>query len=227
VTWYTWLEQGRPIKVSGEALGRIARALQLNPTEGRYLFTLAGVAWASPATAPAPLSPMRDIQVVVDGLGGIPALVWDALGDIVAYNKAADALFDFRGHDSPFARNHAWRLFRDPERKALYANWEDVARRTVGYLRMRHSRYAGDERLERLLAELRLDEDFVRLWGRAMVLPEATVELVLRHPRLGSMHVRSVRLLLTDADDHAMVTLVPADARTKVAFRRLRPSHLR
>jgi hypothetical protein len=116
-------------------------------------------------------------------------------------------------------------LFRDPRRKALYVNWEDVALRTVGILRMRQSRYPADERLERLIAELRADHHFVELWERAAVLPDATIDLVLRHARVGELHIRSVHLHLADAEDHVMATLLPADARTRVAFARylLRP----
>jgi hypothetical protein len=46
VTWYTWLEQGRDIRVSPDTLHRIARALRLTPTDTAYLFMRAGVARA-------------------------------------------------------------------------------------------------------------------------------------------------------------------------------------
>jgi transcriptional regulator with XRE-family HTH domain len=42
VTWCTWIEQGRPVQASPEALGRIARALSLSRAERDYLFELAG-----------------------------------------------------------------------------------------------------------------------------------------------------------------------------------------
>src|ERR1043166_943745 len=42
LTWYTWLEQGRDIKVSAEVLTAIARALQMEPAERAHLFRLAG-----------------------------------------------------------------------------------------------------------------------------------------------------------------------------------------
>jgi transcriptional regulator with XRE-family HTH domain len=40
-TWYTWLEQGRDIRVSPQALTRIADALKLDDGERSYLFRLA------------------------------------------------------------------------------------------------------------------------------------------------------------------------------------------
>src|SRR5277367_7017123 len=42
VTWCTWIEQGRPVQASPEALGRIAHALTLTRAERAYLFELAG-----------------------------------------------------------------------------------------------------------------------------------------------------------------------------------------
>ena len=36
-TWYTWLEQGRDIKMSAQVLDRIAFALQFNEEERKYL----------------------------------------------------------------------------------------------------------------------------------------------------------------------------------------------
>src|SRR5579875_217676 len=44
VTWYTWLEQGRDIKVSEQVLTAVARTLQLDRDERAHLFTLAGAA---------------------------------------------------------------------------------------------------------------------------------------------------------------------------------------
>lgn len=40
-TWYTWIEQGRPVSASADALARIAVALQLSKAERAYLFELA------------------------------------------------------------------------------------------------------------------------------------------------------------------------------------------
>jgi len=41
VTWYTWLEQGRPINASTDVLEALARALRLDEAERRHLLTLA------------------------------------------------------------------------------------------------------------------------------------------------------------------------------------------
>src|ERR1700734_2283959 len=40
-TWYTWLEQGRPVRASAAVLTSIAEALQLSRAERLYLFEIA------------------------------------------------------------------------------------------------------------------------------------------------------------------------------------------
>ena len=41
-TWCAWIEQGREVQASPEALGRLARALVLSRAERTYLFELSG-----------------------------------------------------------------------------------------------------------------------------------------------------------------------------------------
>src|SRR5215469_6156810 len=57
-TWYTWLEQGRDVSASPEALAALAGALHLTPAERAYLFELA--ARPDPATPEAGESRARE-----------------------------------------------------------------------------------------------------------------------------------------------------------------------
>lgn len=41
VTWYTFLEQGRPVRASADVLNRLARALRLEPAERDHLYLIA------------------------------------------------------------------------------------------------------------------------------------------------------------------------------------------
>ena len=54
LTWYTWLEQGRPINASLDVLDSLARVLRLDPVEREHLLMLAGL------PARRPLSPGRE-----------------------------------------------------------------------------------------------------------------------------------------------------------------------
>src|SRR5690349_21031123 len=62
VTWYTWLEQGRDVSASPQALAALAVALQLTPAERSYLFQLAGK--RDPAAADA-LDDGMDVPVAL------------------------------------------------------------------------------------------------------------------------------------------------------------------
>src|SRR6201995_5687517 len=56
VTWYTWLEQGRPINASVHVLDAVARTLPLDSIERGHLFRLAGFpGLTSPGDRGAPL----------------------------------------------------------------------------------------------------------------------------------------------------------------------------
>src|SRR3981189_2830774 len=73
LTWYTWLEQGRDIRVSAQVLSAIARALQLEPAERSHLFRLAGHAPPATESVRAELSPR--LRRVLDSWDPYPAHV--------------------------------------------------------------------------------------------------------------------------------------------------------
>ena len=111
-TWYTRLEQGLPINVSADVLAAISRALRLTSDERRHLYLLAGL--------PLTVAPQDEEHVselvlrVLDALDPSPAYVRGRRWDVLAWNKAADALNDFSLATGP-ARNLVWRLFRDTD----------------------------------------------------------------------------------------------------------------
>ena len=78
VTWYTWLEQGRPIRASVQVLEAVARTLRLDAIERQHLFRLAEVPdTAHPEHSGPVLRPQ--IQVVLTATrastsGGSPRL---------------------------------------------------------------------------------------------------------------------------------------------------------
>src|SRR5215475_5792615 len=53
VSWYTWLEQGRDIKVSGDVLDAVARVLLLDDVERAHLYRLAGLNPPPRSSAPS------------------------------------------------------------------------------------------------------------------------------------------------------------------------------
>src|SRR5437899_3791124 len=56
ISWYTWLEQGRPINASAQVLDAVARTLQLDGAERWHLYRLAEAmplrSWAKTTVLP-------------------------------------------------------------------------------------------------------------------------------------------------------------------------------
>src|SRR5271163_3302876 len=94
-TWYTWLEQKRPITVSRATLANLARVLRLDPVERRQLFELA---LRKPAVDTAVrrerVSPL--LQRMLDQTSVMPSFVFGRRWDVLAWNLSVRAfLFDF------------------------------------------------------------------------------------------------------------------------------------
>src|SRR5512135_1725893 len=68
IEWYTWLEQGRDINPSAEALRRIATALRLEPGETQHLLLLAGYGLAGGAKAARPAGVSPRLERLVEQL---------------------------------------------------------------------------------------------------------------------------------------------------------------
>src|SRR5216683_7542914 len=92
VTWYTWLEQKRPIGVSAGALDNLARVLQLDPLERTQLFQLALRQPLVDSTSQAETVSPR-FQRMIDHNAAMPAVVMGRRWDALAWNLAARAFF--------------------------------------------------------------------------------------------------------------------------------------
>jgi transcriptional regulator with XRE-family HTH domain len=221
VTWYTWLEQGRDISPSRDALRRIARALRMSATDEAYLLSLGGI---EPATSEEASADVVDahLQSVLDESRAFPAILLGPFFDVLAFNRLADAVFDLANPRGEFGNNHMWKLFMAPERRALYVDFEQVAARTVGAARVRHGRHSGHPRFDALLKCLREgSSDFLRLWDATRTAPLEPWILRLRHARHGRLNLGLVTLLLPMVTD-AMVLMYPADdSETAAVFRHL------
>src|SRR5262249_28544986 len=201
LTWYTWLEQGREINVSANTLRRVSQALKLSASDEIYLFKLAGL----PAPAASPRDEIKDLSIwqnLLDGFTAGPAVMFDRAFDVLAYNGLWDLIYRFDDYDGPFARNHVYRLFAEPRRRRLYADYDAVAHNMVGLLRAHYADHVGDPRFEELVDALRaVSPEFTRLWDDRLTQPLETFALRLRHETLGLLALDAVRLSVDAAPD--------------------------
>jgi transcriptional regulator with XRE-family HTH domain len=166
VDYYTRLEQGRITGASTSVLDAIADALRLGDDQRRYLYTLTNKK-VTPPTTRAENVPSQT-QLLLDNLIDTPAIVLGRCLDVLAWNSLAAALFIDFGQVPRHHRNFVRLLFLDAEVSGRYADWRNIARTCVAFLRMAVAERPADPRLIELAGELSVrDADFSTWWQNA------------------------------------------------------------
>jgi transcriptional regulator with XRE-family HTH domain len=220
LTWYTWLEQGRDIQVSREVIERIAAAMRLSPSDSSYLLSLAGQQTA--LVEQRRDEAMEEVQELLDGFTAGPAMLWNARFDCIAFNRLADAVYEWSGSEGPFGRNMVWRTFMDPRRHQFYSAAEGLLRNGVGMLRTRYASHLGEPEFESLVnVLLEGSAKFKKMWNEQHTSALTPVNCVITHPRLKQLRVRSIRALFPSVHESTLVFVSPLDDSTKSVFDRL------
>ncbi|MEW2304713.1 helix-turn-helix transcriptional regulator [Streptomyces sp. NPDC006655] len=200
-SWYTWLEQGRAIKVSQDVLDSVSKALNLDRTERAHLYLLAGV---NPPAASQEVTPeeVSRLRLAVEAWQPAPAFVVDRYWNVLVSNAPARTVLGVQEGDC----NYLWSFFTDARSRSRYPHWLDVAGRLVGQFRVQAVRFLDDPRFELMAGRLcSASADFERLWARHETRDTgmATVEVrsapgrrtAFHHVVLG-LHQRSEPLLM-------------------------------
>ncbi|OWA03938.1 DNA-binding protein [Streptomyces sp. CS113] len=221
VTWYTWLEQGRPINVSTQVLRAVARVLQLDEVEQRHLHQLAGS--STPKDGPAEDDPglPAAFQPVLDQLDPFPACLQTPLFDVVAYNRAYRFLFTDMDLIPPGERNCAVQFFTDPDWRSRYVDGDLVAARMVARMRTEIGTELEAAAAVGIVDDLReRSEEFARLWARHDVLPRQYETKRLDSPLVGRLQLNFVSTHVPDTG-HRMTVMTPADESTAQRLARM------
>lgn len=218
VDYVTRLEQGRASHPSAQVVEALARALRLSGAEREHLFGLAGLVSPGPETVPAHITP--SVQRMLDRLAGTPVAVYDASLTLLMANPPYAALMGdpsgWRGNE----RNGVWRTLlglgtrvrqTPQERRAFEAT-------LVADLRDAAARYPADQRLRRLVTELRARSDrFAELWDSGTVSRHETARKVVDHPQVGTLTLDCD--LLTVAGSGLRILVYTAEPDTQDAER--------
>lgn len=205
VTWYTWLEQARPVNVSSRTVQNIARALHLDEDERQHLFQLAQLPLlAEYAKLPQELD--ESVQGILHALGANPAYALGKQWQILGWNEAADSVFSF-SQLGPTQRNLIHYIFTSPFLRRLWVNWEHDAQDMLAQFRVDYSQQLEcNEELEKLIAELEaVSPEFKEWWSRHDVVRRSGWEKELEHPLVGRLHMTAVFLARVN---HAFPRLV-------------------
>ncbi len=198
LTWYTWIEQGRPIQVSTQVLESLARTLMLDKQETIHLYTLAGQ--ASPANMPKNdeiINPM--IQHVLDSLEYSPAIITDVRWNVLAWNKAASTLsFDYEKIDF-LQRNLLKIMFTNDDFRNTFSDWNSAAQTMVARFRSSYDKYIDDPWIEEFVNELRNEsKEFDLWWSMHNVIAEDNRLKTINHPTLGCLNFEETGYLIAD-----------------------------
>jgi transcriptional regulator with XRE-family HTH domain len=214
VSWYTWLEQGRPINASAQVLDAVAATLRLDGAERWHLYRLAEAmpirAWAAATEVP---DAVRDI---VHSLDPSPAVLMNDRFDVLETNDAHREVF--RGwHSLPCVhRNTLWCSILEPRARQMLLNYDDEARYLVARLRAAYGQHVGDPEWEEDVRRLTaLSPEFAELWARHEVAgPELRVRRFLL-PDIGRMAFAVTELEIPAAPGLRIAAYSPDDDETR------------
>jgi transcriptional regulator with XRE-family HTH domain len=222
VTWYTWLEQGRPINVSVQVLDAVARTLRLDATERAHLFRLADVPGAAMVPSGCDGCPLpAEVQQILDSLP-FPANVVTDRFDLLAWNDLYATLFPRVTLAPPGERNTLLSIFTSPPCCTAVADHEAQRDAMVAQLRAAYGKHVGDPGWTHFIRRLEAcSPDFARAWAAHDVAQPTSHMKAFRHPGVGDITATSTSLAVQAVPGARMVIYTPADEASKAALARL------
>lgn len=212
--YYTRLEQGR-ISPSPPVLESLARVFQLTDDQRTYMYELVGASAASAKSRRRARQKIKPfMQRVLDQLTGTPAIVMTPTHDILAWNPLAAALMIDFAEIPERERNFMRLLFTDPRMRALYPDWDGLARAVVSYVRMEAARKPDDPALAELVGELSIkDPQFRQWWAGTHVAFKRRGTRTYDHPVVGEITL-DWDALTSDAEPDQQLIIYTAEPRS-------------
>jgi transcriptional regulator with XRE-family HTH domain len=184
--WYSWLEQGRDMRVSDDVLERLCHTLRLSDDERVYLFSLVQRRLPRMTKENKPDAP-ADVVRMINALN-VPAIAMNLRWDVLAWNRANTMIFRDYSTFPVAERNLLDILFTRPVHHMNPVQFETMARKLVARLRFDYSKCAEDPSFEALVRRLNTRSPiFNRLWR----IPDFSLRAYglhrFTHPRYGDV----------------------------------------
>lgn len=224
VTWYTKLEQGRQVRPSRPTMEAIARALQCNDDELRYLLALAGLENETPPAPPEASCPFpQGHALLLDKLLPYPALLQNNALDLMACNVAYERLMGFTFAElSDLQRNCLYLSLFDPRWQQRLRLEPHAIPRMVAMFRAASTQHGEDRawssRLEYFLEH---SPAFRDAWERYQVRSPENHEKTFDIPSLGQIRVRQTNWWSAPRNGTRLVVYLPLDDAAALAMERL------
>jgi transcriptional regulator with XRE-family HTH domain len=225
-TWYTWLEQGRGGAPSADVLDRIARALLLTDVEREHLFLL-GLGRPPEVRYKAAEGISPRLQRLLDAFEYVPAQIKTATWDVVAWNRAAEAVLFDAAHEDGAAqknaeRNILRRIFLDPKVRAVQKDWDSVARFCVATFRADAARAGATGAVKAMVDELsQKSADFAALWRSNDVSTYGEGTKHLKHRTAGMLALDYSSFSVDGRPDLGLLIFSPATPEDAAKIRAL------
>ena len=214
-SWYSWLEQGR-VRTSEQVLRSLARVLRLDAAETAHVLSFVE---SGPKRRKPSRSVSRNLASLVDALTPNPTVVIDPHWDMLAWNPGYAALLTDPARLPPRHRNLLWLVFRWPPCRQLLVNWESEARTLLGQFRANAARHPDDPRFAEIARAVVEDPDGARWYERRETAAYHPAIRHFRHPIVGDLRLRYVKLAAVDEPGHHLLTYLPDDRAAEDALR--------
>ncbi|MEU7881770.1 helix-turn-helix transcriptional regulator [Microbispora bryophytorum] len=211
VTWYTWLEQGRPINASVQVLDAVARTLRLDAAEREHLYRLADLPEiADPAGDGEGLD--AEVHTILGRLDPLPACVYNGRYDLLAWNAAYGTIFASVVDRPRLERNVLWRVFTMPDCCCPLVNKDEELPQMVATLRATFGRHVGEPAWTGFVSRLSAaSPEFARMWAMHEVARPGVRVKLFRHSSVGRIRLTSTSMALAAPPEARVVVYTPMD----------------
>jgi transcriptional regulator with XRE-family HTH domain len=221
VTWYTWLEQGRPINASVQVIDAVARTLRLDPAEREHLYRLAEV----PSLPELPETDRVEpaVQDVLDSIEVYPAGVYNSRFDLLAWNESYGKLFPHLVAQPPGRRNALWHIFTARSCCCPFVNRTEELPLMVASMRSGFARHLGEPAWEGFVRALsRASPEFAEMWAaHDVALPGSRIK-IFRHSGVGELAMATTSFAVSATPETRMIVYTPLTGRDRERMAALR-----
>lgn len=215
--YYTRVEQGR-LAPSPQVLENLCRVLRFNPEQIAYAEDLLNRARGMTHPSPGHEAADGRLQLLLDQLTELPAMVLGPRMSILAWNDLATTLFTDFTKLPAASRNYIVMTFTRREMRALYEDWEGVARTCVGILRREAASNPDAPDLVALVGRLSIaDADFRRWWAEHRIDEQDFGAKVFNHPTAGRLRLNWDAFTYAGAAQQQLILWSPDTNPTNIA----------
>jgi transcriptional regulator with XRE-family HTH domain len=222
-SWYARLEAGRVPQPTLATIRAIARALQLNAVEERFVLELAGLLPPDVGT-----DRTRDLALPLlalfadDGVASIT--MYDQFLAPVGWNAIADGGDRYWDASSIIDRNPVMRL-AEPRTRAFYGDdYETHARGIVGLFRRAYTNVKDSDYAQHVFARASEMAIFRKYWDEHIVAGEISdprLPFVRHHEIVGTYAATAIDLVIPNESTRVYI-VSPADDESRTKFAELR-----